>query len=323
MKIGTIGSGFIVDHFINAGRKVPGVEFVAVSSRSQERANEFAEKHKINKAYGSIEAMLMDDEVDTVYVASPNSLHYSQTIQAIQAGKHVIVEKPFAGNLARAYEIFKAASDNGVYVFEAITTVHLPNYAVVKEALATIGPISIVSANMSQYSSRYDALLRGENPNVFNPDFSGGALADLNIYNIHFVVGLFGKPNSIYYSARRHVNGVDVSGVVSMEYDNFAVSLIGAKDSVAPNFVQIQAENGLISIPSSSSMITKVNVTNDLGHQEHNLQNEPQHLYQIKAFQEIIESDDKKRYNQLTEHTLSVVEVVEKARQSIGMYYEY
>ncbi len=323
MKIATIGSGFIVDHFIQAARRVEGVEFVASYSRTRSRAQEFGNKRGIEGVYDSIELMLLDPNVDTVYVASPNSLHYAQTMQAIQAGKHVIVEKPFAGNLARAQEMFDEAKKYGVYIFEAITTIHLPHFQSIKKAVEDIGPITVIQANFSQYSSRYEALLNGENPNVFKPDFSGGALADINIYNVHFVVGLFGKPVSLDYIARQHDNGVDVSGILTFKYPNFIATLVGAKDSVSDNFVSIQGERGVVMSPFASSMLSKVYTKNQKGSEEIKIQDQPQHMYQVAAFESIIKNSDKKEYERLMQHTLDVVSVLEQARLAIDMFYEY
>lgn len=323
MKIGTIGSGFIVDHFIEAGRRVEGVSFVACYSRSRENAKAFSEKHGIKSYYYDLDEMLRDEAIDTVYIASPNSLHYSQTLQSLRAGKHVIVEKPFAGNSLRAKEMVDVAKANNVFVFEAITTIHLPHFKAIQSAILSIEPLTLVQMNFSQYSSRYDALLSGENPNVFNPEFSGGALADINVYNIHLAVGLFGIPSNVAYYARKHENGVDVSGVVVLEYDSFICSLAGAKDSVSENFVLIQGEKGWIKSDSTSSMIKNIHIQNKKGSEEIKIQDQPQHMYQIAAFQEIVENKDTSRYEELVKHTLNVVDILEKARNAIGMYYEY
>lgn len=323
MKIATIGSGFIVDHFIQAGRLVKDVEFVACYSRTMDRAIEFAKKHNIDRKYDSIEHMLSNQDVDTVYVASPNSLHYEQTMQAIRAGKHVIVEKPFAGNRQKALEMFEEANKHNVYIFEAITTIHLPHFESFKNSIDAIKPVTVVQANFSQYSSRYNSLLNGENPNVFNPDYSGGALADINVYNIHFILGLFGKPRRMNYFARRYKNGVDVSGVLSFEYPDFVASLVGSKDSASSNFVMIQGENGVITSPSSSSMLSKIKIETKNGNSEISIQEKPQHMYQVEVFQSIINDKNNQEYIRLMNHTLDVVEVMEEARSQIGMFYKY
>ena len=132
MKVGTVGTGFIVDRMISA-MKDSGIEVIACYSRSLEKAKEFCEKHQMKRYYSNLEELLKDEEVDTIYVASPNSLHYSQSKMALQAKKHVINEKPFCPSLKESEDLFKTAKENGVYIFEAITNQFLPNYEILKE----------------------------------------------------------------------------------------------------------------------------------------------------------------------------------------------
>ena len=132
MRVGTIGSGVIVDRMIDAMKQTKDVEVVAVYSRTKEKAEAYAKKHQIKKSYHDLEEMFQDNNIDTIYVASPNSLHFEQSKKALQAGKHVICEKPFTPTLKEAEELFHIAKEKNVYIFEAITTIHLPNYQIVK-----------------------------------------------------------------------------------------------------------------------------------------------------------------------------------------------
>ncbi|MFR2502999.1 MAG: hypothetical protein ACLS85_11090 [Coprobacillus cateniformis] len=122
---------------------------------------------------------------------------------------------------------------------EAVSTQYLPNTLKIKELLPTLGQIKIVSANYSQYSSRYDAFKAGEVLPAFNPAMSGGALMDLNIYNINLVVALFGKPLNVNYEANIQ-RGIDTSGILTLDYDSFKCVCIGAKDCKAPVATNIQ-----------------------------------------------------------------------------------
>lgn len=190
MKVGTIGSGVIVDRMIEAMKMTQGIEVCAVYSRTLLRAQEFAQKHHISKYYDDLDKMLNDDDLDTIYVASPNGLHYSQSKQALLAGKHVICEKPFVPTVQEAIDLFTIAKEKKVYIFEAITTIHLPNYKITASHLKDLGDIKMIQCNFSQYSSRYEKYKAFEVTNVFDPAFSGGSLMDINVYCIHFVVGL-------------------------------------------------------------------------------------------------------------------------------------
>ena len=114
MKVGTIGSGVIVDRMIEAMKMTQGIEVCAVYSRTLLRAQEFAQKHHISKYYDDLDKMLNDDDLDTIYVASPNGLHYSQSKQALLAGKHVICEKPFVPTVQEAIDLFTIAKEKEV-----------------------------------------------------------------------------------------------------------------------------------------------------------------------------------------------------------------
>ena len=188
MNVATIGSGVIVERMIEAMRLDGRYNLYCVYSRTKKRAKEFAEKHGIQKYYTDMEEMLNDENVDIVYVASPNSLHYSQSKMALEHKKHVINEKPFTPTLKECNELFEIAEKKGVYIFEAITNVHLPNYKIIKENLSNCGDIKMVQCNFSQYSSKYQKYKDHVQTNAFDPAFNGGALMDINVYNLHFVL---------------------------------------------------------------------------------------------------------------------------------------
>ena len=322
MKIGTIGTGVIVDAFIEAAILVEGVEVIACYSRIMKKAKDFSKRHHMEFAYDDLDEMLKNDALDTVYIASPNSLHYEQAILAIDNKKNVIVEKPFTGTLEGAQKIYDKALENNVYVFEAICNLHMPHFAYIKEKLDSLGDIKIIQANYSQYSSRYDKLKEGIVTNVFNPEFSGGALADINIYNLHFVVKLFGAPADIKYFANQHENGIDTSGILILEYADFKIQLTGAKDSQSYNFVQIQGDEGTIHVPNGSNSLEKIIVTRNDEQIEYNIQDKPRLYYQIEAFQQIIEEENYDTMIENLKHSLLVVELAEKARKTIGLKFK-
>lgn len=221
MRIGIIGTGLIVDVFLSALNKIDGAECVAIYSRKEETAKLLAEKYQVETIYTDLEKLYNDPAIDFIYVASPNSLHYEHTYRALEHGKHVICEKPFTSTVHETESLMELTRKNGLMLFEGITTIHLPNYHLIKQNVGKLGELKLVQCNYSQYSSKYNALFRGETPNVFNPEFSGGALADINIYNLHFVLNLFGVPQSVSYSANKHPNGIDTSGVLVMKYPNY------------------------------------------------------------------------------------------------------
>jgi len=210
MKLAILGTGKIVDEVLPVLKEINGIELSAILStpRSLEKAQKLAEIYGISQASSDYDSILANPDVDTVYVALPNHLHYDYAKKALLAGKHVICEKPFTLTLAEFEDLAKIAEQNNRILLEAITNQYLGNFAAIKDNLAKLGDIKIVECNYSQYSSRYDAFKRGEIAPAFDPAKGGGALRDLNIYNIHLVIGLFGKPEKVQYLANME-RGVD------------------------------------------------------------------------------------------------------------------
>lgn len=235
MKLGIIGSGMIVHDFLKTADKINNLELVAISStvRSKDIARELANQYGIKKTYTDNEKMMVDPDVDTVYVAVPNFLHYEIAKEALEHGKNVICEKPFVESTEQAKELKQLADEKDLIILEAITNLYLENFKQIQKELKNIAPIHIVNMNYTQYSSRYDAFLEGKIAPVFDPNKDGGALMDLNIYNIHFIVGLLGMPKSVEYKANIE-RGIDTSGVLNLDYGNFKAVLIAAKDCAAP-----------------------------------------------------------------------------------------
>lgn len=320
LNIATIGSGKIVEEMLQAIESLQDVQCVAAFSRTKDKAQRLADRYDIAKIYTNLEEMLSDSEIDTIYIASPNSLHAEQARLSMEYGKNVICEKPFTSSHEEAKALFSLAKEKEVFLFEAIPTLHLPNYQLIKEHLDSLGPIKLVQCNYSQYSSRYDQLKNGEVTNIFDPKFAGGALADINIYNLHFVLNLFGKPEKVNYSANQHSNGIDTSGIAVLSYPTFQASCVGAKDTTGVNFVMIQGEEGYLYVSQGANGVQKVT----LKKKDEEIvisvqQDDPRLTYEFRRFQEIITNEDYVSRDQLLEHSLHVASVMEAARNQIGL----
>ena len=249
MKLAIIGTGMIVNEgALPALKEVPEIETTAIFARpkSRDKAEKLAAEYSIPKIFTDYDELLADAEIDFVYIGLVNSVHYEYTKKALSAGKNVIVEKPFATKAAEVEEIKNLALEKNLYVFEAVTTLHLPNFYAIKEKISELGQIRVVTANYSQYSSRYDRYLNGEITPGFDPKSYGGALYDINIYNLNFIVGLFGEPLEVDYTANIGYSGVDISGVAVLKYKDFFATALAAKDSDSPSFIIIQGEKGYI-----------------------------------------------------------------------------
>lgn len=319
IHIGVVGTGSIVHGFITSTRIHPEVKFDAVYSRSEKTGRDFADANDVDLVYTDYAKMLEEAPISVVYIASPNSFHYSQAKQALLAGKHVLVEKPFTGNLETAKELVRLAQSKNLILMEAICNIHMPHFKMIQDNLDKLGTLRLVQCNYSQYSSRYDLLLKGEVTNVFNPEFSGGALADLNIYNIHFTVKLFGRPKSVHYEANTYVNGIDTSGVLVLDYGTFKAVLVAAKDSFSVNFGQIQGEKGYVYVEDGVNRMHQLKWANDTEVHVVEEQPQPRLYYQIEALVTMINNQDYTLRDELLNHSLDVVWVAEAARKQIGL----
>ena len=248
INIAILGTGKIIPEAIGAiqASKKFHVANIWARPHSRDKAAALAEKFHVNKFTTDLDDILNDSAIDFVYVGLINSVHHEYAKKCLSAGKNVIVEKPFATSAAQAQDLIDLALSKRLYLFEAVTNLHLPNFFAIRDALNQIGDVKLVLCNYSQYSSRYDAYKRGEVAPAFDPKLFGGALTDINIYNLNFVVALFGLPKNISYAANFGFNGVDTSGIVTLEYENFLAQCTGAKDSGSPCFLSIQGDGGYI-----------------------------------------------------------------------------
>lgn len=321
MKIATIGTGFIVEWFLGAAAQVEGAEVIAVYSRKEETGRTLADKFHIAQVYTDLDTMLQNKEIDCVYVASPNSLHYTHAKTCLLANKHVICEKPFTSTVKEVEDLMQIAKQQKKMLFEAIVTIHMPNYISMKEHLPKLGSIRMVQCNFSQYSSRYDKFCAGETPNVFNPDFSGGAFADINIYNLHFVMNMFGKPKEATYFPNMQ-RGIDTSGVLVLSYDGFQAVCVGCKDTKSHNIAQIQGELGYMTLNSETSRCANYSITTSNGTQLPSIkQNDIALYYELRDFTKLIHEEDYDTCYQLLEYSKSVMEVYEHARTKAGILF--
>lgn len=322
MKIATVGTGSIVDIFLDALGHIQQAGCCAMYSRRRQTAGPLAEKYSIETVYTELDEMLSDPKVDFVYIASPNSLHFEHARRAMDMGKNVICEKPFTSTLREADRLISLAKEKGLMLFEAITTIHMPNYGLIKEHLGALGRIKLVQCNYSKYSSRYKQLLDGEMTNIFNPEFSGGALVDINVYNLHFVMNLFGAPGNIRYFANKHQNGIDTSGVLLLEYPGFIAECAGCKDTPGMNFVFIQGENGYLHVENGPYDCNRLIFHLQGQELVLNAQTQSNNLYyETKNFCDIYREKNYARCYELLEHSRSVVDMLERARRDAGIIF--
>jgi len=321
VRLGTIGSGVIVHSVLDNVMKADGVALEAVYSRTKDKAESLAKVYNAPKIYTDINALMSDDRVNTIYIATPNLLHYEQARLALMAGKNVICEKPFTTKFSHAQELFTLAKSKGLFIFEAAPTIYLPNFRLLREKLSLIGRIRLVMSNYSQYSSRYDLVLKGARPNIFNPEFAGGCLMDINFYNVLLNTALFGRPESAKYYPNIYPGLADTSGVFVMKYDGFVSTNAGAKDTWGINHFTIEGEKGFIYVdePNGLKSVRVVTKTSDETFNEQPIAD--RWHYEIEELARLMLSDDYESAYSFMGVTLNNVATIETARKNAGIIF--
>ena len=220
-KWGILGPGGIARAFAKDLQLLEGHEVAAVGSRTLSNAQEFAKTFG-GTAYGCYEELVADPTVDAIYVATPHPSHKENVITALNAGKPVLCEKPFAVNAHEAREMVAAAEKNGVALMEAMWARFLPHYADVREIIASgvLGQILTVQADHGQ------RLADRNIPRLVEPSLAGGALLDLGIYPVSFAHMILGNPAKITASAVLTEKGVDAQTSMIFDYADGAQAIL-------------------------------------------------------------------------------------------------
>ena len=235
LRLGIIGTSWISHEFINAAHQTGHYHLQAVYSRKMKTAQDFCEPYGVISCYTDLVDFL-DSELDVVYIASPNSLHFAQAKLAILAKKHVIIEKPAVTSPVEWKELVKLAKDHHVYLFEAARNYQEAAFQVVKDFLSNQ---EILGANFTfaKYSSKLPALLAGEIPNIFSDLYAGGALMDLGVYCLYLAIGFF-----------------DLYGQGILIYPEFQVAIQAGKNITSHLPAEIYTKTGTLTLNAVAAM---------------------------------------------------------------------
>ena len=301
---------------LEAMQTVPGYDVIAICGRSREKAGRYG----IPNVYTDYAEMLARPDIDFVYVALPNSLHFEAAKQALLAGKNVLCEKPFTSTVEQAAELFALAEERGLWIFEAISNIHLPNFRKVQEILPLIGPVRLVHADYDEHFGRYDEYLAGADIPVFTHEYEGGALRDINIYCLHIVLALYGRPDQVFYAANAcGRNAIGTSGAATLGYKNGLIAVCTASmDSDGLRGFFFQGEKGAIRVHGLPNFFTKVDLmlpgqelqSFELNRYEHRL------CHQLEDYRDIYESRDREAAARLQAQTLLIMETLVRLENS-------
>ena len=320
MKLGIVGSGKIVQEFLPWLASSPAFEVAALCStqRSADKAAALCAQYGVPLHVTDYSQLLA--AVDVVYIALPNLLHTAYAKAALEAGRHVIVEKPLAPCASEAAALSALAHRKGCFLFEAVTTQYLENYRKLRQLVPRVGQVKLVQCNFSQYSSRYDAFCAGQTAPVFDPQQAGGALMDLAVYNVSYIVGLFGEPQQVHYAANVE-KGTDTSGILTMDYRSFKAVSIAAKDCAAPPRYVIQGTRGYLLQKSTTNFCGPVTLHLNDGREEHFSLNgkRPRCAAEFEIIAHAIAAGDQELCSGMLETSLAVSRVLTAARQSAGI----
>jgi predicted dehydrogenase len=247
LRWGLIGTGWIASRFASDLKLLPGADIVAVGSRAQGTADTFADRFDIAHRHSSYEALLADDDVQAVYVSTPHPGHHDAAMAGIEAGKHVLCEKPFTMDAAKARSLVDAARAQGVFLMEAMWTRFLPHIVRLRAEIAAgrLGDLRMIIADHSQWFARDPA------HRLFAPELGGGALLDLGIYPVSFSSMVFGTPAVITAVSDPAFTGVDAQTSMVLQYDGGRQSVLTTTLEVAgPNRAAVMGTDARIEIES-------------------------------------------------------------------------
>ena len=318
IRWGIIGLGNIAHKFATDLATIENAALVAVASRSQENADEFAKKYNSKKAYNSYLDLAKDAEVDAVYIATPHSFHKEHTILCLKNKKAVLCEKPFAMNLQEVEEMIAVAKENNVLLMEALWTYFLPHYTYVLESLKNekFGKILKLEADFG-FSRAFD-----NDSRLFKKEVGGGSLLDIGIYPIFAALSTLGKPDSIKADATFFDNGVDSVCNMTFNYNDTEAVLKSTLVEDTATEATFTCERGIIKINTMFHMPTTVTITENGKDEIIDFKTKTiGYNFEIIHFNDLLRAN-KKESNMMTfEFSRNLIKTLDSVREIIGLTY--
>ena len=320
LRLGTIGTSVITVQFTTEALRSGLYEWTALYSRKIETATTCAGEND-PKIFTDFQEFANSDLFDVAYVASPNVFHKEQIQALLEGGKDVICEKPIVQSKKDLEDLYALAEEKGLRLVEGARHIYEKNFRKVKDFLnKSVEENKVTGAKFSycQYSSKQDAYLRGETPNIFNPKIRGGALNDLGIYLVYAAVSFFGKPETAHYCPQLLRTGIDGSGMISLGYGDYSVYLHPSKTYASRSRAEVYLGKETLRLNRVEMIEDYVTLSGEKiealeGFEE--IDDRPL-KWEVVDFHEIFtkKQETKDQYEEVKELALDVVEVMDELR---------
>ncbi len=324
IRLATVGTSSICDNFLKGVALTGRFSLEAVYSRNYDTGTDFAKRHNCQKVFADLEEMAKNEDIEAVYIASPNAFHYEQSRLFLENGKHVICEKPIVTNLSEYKELKALADSKGLIYMDAIIPIYNKDRNALISALKEIGNIRMVRIDFSQRSSRLDKFLNGEQVNIFDMSLKAGCFMDLGVYCVYGALDLLGEPLNLSAGSVFFENGADSSGYAIFDYGFFPAVISYSKTGQSVLGSEIIGDEGTIKIPSISQYTgitlikngTESKITRDFNKAE-------LMSFEAEAFADYISdfAETKDDYNRVSVLTEKVIEYMDIIKNKAGIKY--
>ncbi|AGR41128.1 Gfo/Idh/MocA family protein [Spiroplasma taiwanense] len=323
IKFATIGTSIITEEFIKSAIKNPNIKITCCYSRDKVKAKELIKKFQLYaKAVDQFEILV--DEIDAIYIASPNGLHYEQAKYFLLQQKHVFLEKPLTLKYEQAIELFEIANKNNVILMEAYKTVHAPQFSNLIEFVKNFQPF-MASFNLNKYSSRMQKVKLGIYDSVFDANLGKGSTYDLLVYPVELSIALFGPVKELKAMGQKLPNGSGLNDYVIIKHENdVIVSIVCSKASEGKINNQILSDNATL-VFNNVIQLEKVELYNNIDSSKKVLfvKDENQNLfdYELSVFCKMILTNNFDLRDYLLETSCEAVRVlnlIEKNQEELG-----
>ena len=323
LRWGVLGPGWIAQRFVETLQANTGQHVLAVASRDQSRASAFAAQWSLAKAYNSYEALFDDPDIDIVYIATTHPSHRNNALDALNAGKHVLVEKPLAMDAGGARDIAAAAANANRFAGEAMWTKFLPKFDAIRQLLddGVLGEVRTVIADHGEFFT--------PDHRIYDPELAGGPLLDLGTYPIALAHMVFGSFTSVVAQGQDAAPGLNgqISAMLSDAAGNQAL-LHTTILSDTPTTAVISGRDATLHIDGPFFMPGPFSLTRHRGHpddpgrvlrydEKPGLQTDGLHYAAVEAARLIADDRIESEIHPLR-HAISTLEVVDEIRHQLG-----